>query len=173
MGWPKGKKRGASANASKARPAKVVLKGRCERDLNRQQERFVIEYLVDRDVGAAYVRAGYVAKDDKVAVTAGRRLLRDTRVMSLLNNEEIKRIVRTTLDGDNTVLRLYHLYMEAMRQNELQVAGKMLTELAKIQGLYELHNKQKRNYTMEDIDKLKSELKEAGFDMDKLEPSPN
>lgn len=173
MAWPKGKKRPKCDPATRTKLPRKVVAPRQETDLNAMQERFVTEYMIDRDPGAAYLRAGYQVAEPTAANINGRRLLRDSRVMSLINNLEISRIDKTKLDAENTVLRLWHLYMEALRQNELTVAGKMLTELAKIQGIYEKHNKQKRAYSMEDIERLKTELKQSGFDIDSMRPSPN
>ena len=50
-------------------------------ELSQKQKRFGREYMVDFDVPAAYVRAGY---SEKSARSAGGRLLRDSRMKAYI-----------------------------------------------------------------------------------------
>lgn len=173
MGWPKGKKRGPGTG-KKTRLPKVVTTPRRETELNERQERFVQEYLKDHSPGPAYLRAGYEVTDPKDADICGRRLLKDVRIMCLLQEARIKRIEMVGMDASKTVHHFYYMHLESLRQGDIANATKCLIELSKILGHYEKHNVQKnRQYTMEDIERLKGELKQNGFDIDAMRPSSN
>ena len=52
--------------------------------LSEKQQRFVEEYLRDRNASAAYLRAGYSAKNDNTAAACSSRLLRDAKVAAAI-----------------------------------------------------------------------------------------
>lgn len=131
--------------------------------LNVRQERFALEYLVDFDPGAAYLRAGYGAKDAETAASAGRRLLRNVRVRDLIDRENLKVLDRAGVTAEATVLRLHLCYLEAMRTGQLAVAVSALKELGKHFGIFQKHQRAKR-YTQDDVERLRAELTAAGFD---------
>ena len=107
-------------------------------ELSEKQKRFAREYLVDFDVPAAYVRAGYAAKS---ARSAGGRLLRDPRMKAYtdeLGAEAAERAdltidsVLKNLREDRKAARAANQYGPAVRADEL--LGKylaMFTDVSK------------------------------------------
>ena len=142
-------------------------------DLNHRQVAFVVEYLKDYDLIGAYERAGYTNCADENKRISARRLLRDPRVLQMINAEQLKVMNATGIDRENTVQRIHLQYLEARRDRDHGVALKALVEIGKVLGIYETHNKQKINYTQSDVERLKKELAESGFDLDRMEPSVN
>ncbi len=70
--------------------------------LSPKQERFVREYLVDRNATAAYRRAGYAARGHS-AETGGHRLLRNAEVRAAIEAEEQKLAERMQIDLDRVL----------------------------------------------------------------------
>lgn len=71
--------------------------------LTDNQLRFCHEYMIDNNATQAAIRAGYAAKS---ARGTGTRLLKDQRIMAILNNlrEEMSR--RLKIDADRVLLEL-------------------------------------------------------------------
>lgn len=138
-----------------------------------RQERFAIEYIADNDRIRAVKAAGYDVTDDESARTCAARLLRNPTVQTIIEREKLKIIEKTGTTRENTVLRLLLVYHEAMQVKDFSAAVSALDKIAKFHGLYELHNKQK-SYTREDAERLRDELKQAGFSFEKVNfPSSN
>ncbi len=94
-------------------------------ELSQKQKRFGREYMVDFDVPAAYVRAGYSKKS---ARSAGGRLLRDPRMKAFIAELGVEAAERAdlTIDGvlknlreDRKAARAANQYGPAVRADEL------------------------------------------------------
>ena len=72
-------------------------------DLSEKQKRFGREYMVDFDVPAAYVRAGYSKKS---ARSAGGRLLRDPRMKAYIEELGVEAAERADLTIDSVLKNL-------------------------------------------------------------------
>ncbi len=107
-------------------------------ELSQKQKRFGREYMVDLNVAAAYVRAGY---SEKGAQSGGSRLLRDPRIQAYIAELEAEATERAglTIDGvlnnlreDRDAARAAGQYGPAVRADEL--LGKylaMFTDVSK------------------------------------------
>jgi phage terminase small subunit len=73
--------------------------------LNPRHQRFVDEYLLDRNATAAYKRAGYKAKGNAAEVNAN-KLLRKTQVATAIAVAEQARSQRTTITQDRVLNEL-------------------------------------------------------------------
>lgn len=71
-----------------------------------KQERFVAEYLIDRNGSAAYQRAGFKATGN-VAETAASRLLRDPEIQKLIAAGEAKLRERVEIQQQDVIDRLW------------------------------------------------------------------
>lgn len=70
-------------------------------DLTQKQALFVSEYLKNGgNATQAYLKAGYKAKDEKVACTAGTRLLRNVRISRAIAERQKQRNERLQLEED-------------------------------------------------------------------------
>lgn len=56
--------------------------------LSGKQQRFVDEYLIDRNGAQAYIRAGYKVKNEDVAAVMASRLLRIDKVKEAIEKGE-------------------------------------------------------------------------------------
>ena len=72
-------------------------------ELSQKQKRFGREYMVDFDVPAAYVRAGY---SEKSARSAGGRLLRDSRMKAFIEELGVEAAERADLTIDSVLKNL-------------------------------------------------------------------
>ena len=72
-------------------------------ELSEKQKRFGREYMVDFDVRAAYVRAGY---SEKSAQSAGSRLLRDPRMKAYIEELGVEAAERADLTIDSVLKNL-------------------------------------------------------------------
>ena len=107
-------------------------------ELSQKQKRFGREYMVDLDVPAAYVRAGY---SEKSARSAGGRLLRDSRMKAYIAELGAKAEEQASLDQSQVIKNLIEdrkdaraakQYGPAVRADELM--GKhfaMFTDVSK------------------------------------------
>ena len=69
--------------------------------LTQKQALFVSEYLKNGgNATQAYLKAGYKAKDEKVACTAGTRLLRNVRISRAIAERQKKLSDRLELEED-------------------------------------------------------------------------
>ena len=72
-------------------------------ELSQKQKRFGREYMVDLNVAAAYVRAGY---SEKGAQSGGSRLLRDPRIQAYIAELEAEATERAGLSVDGVLKNL-------------------------------------------------------------------
>jgi phage terminase small subunit len=76
-----------------------------EKRLNRRQEVFIREYLVDLNASGAYARAGFRARGNSAEVNAA-RLLRNAQVAEAIEKAMGERAQRTKIDADRVLLEL-------------------------------------------------------------------
>ncbi len=74
--------------------------------LNEKQRAFVREYLVDLNASKAYVRAGYKARNKRVAESAGSALLRVHEVKAEIDAAMEERGKRTKVTADRVLLEI-------------------------------------------------------------------
>ncbi len=72
-------------------------------ELSQKQKKFGREYMVDHNVTAAYVRAGYA---EKCAQSAGSRLMRDSRIQAYIAELEAEATERAGLSVDGVLKNL-------------------------------------------------------------------
>jgi phage terminase small subunit len=83
--------------------------------LNRRQEEFVRQYLLDLNAAAAYVRAGFRARGNSAEVNAA-RLLRNAKVSEAIEKAMVERSERTKIDGDRVLRELGKIaFLDARR----------------------------------------------------------
>lgn len=73
--------------------------------LNRRQDEFVRQYLLDLNGAAAYVRAGFRARGNSAEVNAA-RLLRNAKVAEAIEKAMAERAERTKIDADRVLREL-------------------------------------------------------------------
>lgn len=134
---------------------------------------FVVAYLDCLDPGEAYKKCGYDVKDDEVAKSAGRRLLRNVHVQAMIDKAKLEMAEEAKATAANTVARLNLVYLEAMKRNDLKCAVLALRELGRHFGVFEADNTQKR-YTQEDTERLRKMLESRGMNFECVnKPSEN
>lgn len=154
--------------------APVAGKRKVNRPLSPKQLAFIREYLVDMDRASAVVRAGYdvTAPETKEgrqnAFNIGSKLLKHAAILEAIDKEQLSRLERLQITGDQTVLRFNFIYLQALNKRDFKNALKALENIGRVLGIYKADNKQKANYTQADVDRLKDELTQAGFDFTRL-----
>lgn len=138
------------------------------RALNVQQRVFTERYAASGKVDESYMQAYPNVTNKLVASASGSRLLKDVRVVEYLNELKAEAQERTGLTVDWLIQQMRALYTAAMSGEDYNAAGQALNMLAKHLGAYEVHNAQKTRYTQEDVERLRNELKEKGFDLNRL-----
>jgi phage terminase small subunit len=83
--------------------------------LTKKQEMFVNEYLIDMNATQAYKRAGYGAKDDKVANICAIKLLGNTRVKEAIEKAIAEKKKRNEITADWVVAQLKKNYERCMQ----------------------------------------------------------
>lgn len=136
-------------------------------NLNIEQERFAYLVANGMDRLQAYREAGYRIADDTVAMKAASRLANHVGVQDAIHRLHLERMERTNLSGDQILKSFYLTYLAAMKAGDFSTAVSVLDKLAKHSGLYAEHNKQ-RNYTQSDVERLKTELEQAGMNFERL-----
>jgi len=141
--------------------------------LSDKEAAFIREYAWDWNRTAAAIRAGYSAKS---ARTIAQRLLQLDHIQRAVYLIQSHRARENKVDVDWSVDQFKECYKEAMEQGNVMAATKALTELCKIMGFYEKHNKQKI-LSAADAEALRERLKEKGMDLSKMDrlllPSSN
>ena len=149
---------------------------RQESKVTDRQERFALEYAIDFDRLRALKAAGYTPKDYDNAHSMAAQLLKNPKVNAIVLEAKARYAEALKLDAAKTVMCLQVVYMEAMAHKDWHAAVAALRELGKHHGIYEKHQKQK-SYTQDDVERLKKELEQAGFDFrrvnDVTQPSNN
>lgn len=77
--------------------------------LRGRQQRFVNEYLIDRNGARAYIRAGYKVKNEDVAAVMASRLLRDDKVKKAIEAGEAELAERNKITQDKVLNRLWEM----------------------------------------------------------------
>src|SRR5262249_31999289 len=136
---------------------------RRETELKPRQEAFVLAILGGMGKVEAVKAAGYEVASDDAARAQASRLLRTASVKVATGRAKLKAIQKMDRTAEATLLR-YHLeYLEAMAARDFSAAVSALRDISKYYGLFEQHNRQK-NYSREDIERMKRELEELGMD---------
>ncbi len=129
--------------------------------LNPKQARFISEYPKDCNGTQAAIRAGY---SPKTAQEQSSRLLSNVKVREAIDKALRERAERVEIDADWVVVNFRNLYLEALAAKDYSAAARCLENLGKHAGIFERHQNQKRQYTQDDVAKLKAELEAAGMD---------
>lgn len=158
-------------NTARKLPEKNV-NPRSERKVNPRQELFALEYCKDFDRVRAIKAAGYNCNSYSAAHEAACRLLKNPKVYSIVIAEKARIAERLKLNAEGTVRYLQLVVMEAIRDRDWRGAVMALREIGKHYGIYEKHNKQTK-YTVDDIERLKTELTQAGFNFDWVNYKPS
>ena len=139
--------------------------------LNPKQQRFVSEFPLDCNGTQAAIRAGCSQRNaDKIAS----QLLGKTRVREAIANALRERAERVKIDADWVVVNFRNLYLEALAAKDYSAAARCLENLGKNVAIFERHPNQTRQYTQDDVAKLKTDLEDAGFDFRRAKfPSAN
>lgn len=138
-----------------------------EKKLNDRQERFALEYVKDFDRARAYRAAGYTSTDEATIATESARLLRNPHVYAVVLREKARIANAMGWSAERTLMYLQFVFSEAVKDKDYSAAVSALDKIAKHYGLYLEHNKQK-NYSPEDVERLKGELTAAGFDFSRF-----
>lgn len=77
-----------------------------KRELNKKQEQFVQEYMIDLNATQAAIRAGY---SKRTAYSQGQRLLKHVEVQRRLQAEQAKRAERVQVDQEYVLRRLVEI----------------------------------------------------------------
>lgn len=77
-------------------------------ELNKQ-DLFVKEYLKDLNATQAYIRAGYVCKNENVAAASAAKLLRNPKIQDKIQKEMKKREKRTEITQDRVLKEIADL----------------------------------------------------------------
>ena len=77
--------------------------------MTNKQKLFVNEYLIDFNATQAYLRAGYKAKDEKIAAVEGLKLLRKPNIQIEIEKRMKDREKRTEVTQDKVVKELARL----------------------------------------------------------------
>lgn len=142
--------------------------------LNDRQKRFAEEYVFNGLKPAQAYEAAYGKQScDRVAYESGYRLMKHMGVLEYIDKLQCSLLEKTELSAEWVIVRWKTLYFACLKNRDFNNAAKALVEVGKTLGIYEKHNRQKVQYSQADVDRLKAELTEAGFDLTKLEPSSN
>ena len=129
--------------------------------LTPKQATFVREYLVDLNGTQAAIRAGY---SPRTANEQAAQLLAKLSVRGAIEKAQSERFARLDLTADEVVRSFRELHLRALADGDLATAARCLENLGKYLGLFERHQKQKRQYTEADAARLQAELEAAGMD---------
>ncbi len=77
--------------------------------LSGKQQRFVDEYLIDRNATQAYIRAGYKVKNEDVAASLASRMLRIDKVKDAIAKGEKELAERNKITQDKVLNRLWEM----------------------------------------------------------------
>ena len=158
-----------NGGGSRPKLAKVNPTRQKQQRLLPRQVRFVREYLIDLSPADAYIRSGYEVTDRKSAYTLACRLMKNPQILEAIDQQQHGMLNRLEIDADWAILRFKAVFLLAMNKGDLANACVALRNIGQHLGLYERDNKQKvQQYTQADLDRLKSELTEAGFDFTRI-----
>jgi phage terminase small subunit len=100
---------------------------------NRRQLTFVREYLKDRNVTQAAIRAGYSKKGAHVA---GYRLLRDDRIIRVIRDLELDMMRQAVIDEAWVLKHLKENCVRAIEAEEFAVVNRSLELIGKQIGMF-------------------------------------
>lgn len=142
--------------------------------LSGKQQRFVDEYLIDRNGAQAYIRAGYKVKNEDIAAVMASRLIRTDKVKEAISKGESELAERNKITQDKVLNLLWD--MATADPNELIKYVRVNCRYCWGEDHYyqwtkgEYHN---ACYTAKVNQKPKPDC-DGGFDFDKTkEPNPD
>lgn len=142
--------------------------------LNDRQKRFAEFYVFHgMKPQQAYEHAYGPQSKDIVAKESAYRLLRHVGVQEYVDKLRVSLLDKSELNALWVVERWKLLYFACVKKQDSTGAARALIEIGKVLGIYEKHNRQKVQYSQSDVERLKQELTEAGFDLSRLDPSEN
>jgi hypothetical protein len=137
-----------------------------EKSLTLQQERFVLEYLSDFNTLRALRAAGYTFKTDADGRSRASYLLSLPHIAVVVAKKKAEIAEKLGLDAVNCLKYFRLVFLEALTDRDFTNANRSLENVAKILGLYEKNNVQRRpeRLSPEELARLKAELEMRGFD---------
>ena len=132
--------------------------------MNEKQNRFCTEYVKDLNATQAYVRAGYSSSG---AGQSAEKLLRNTEVSNEVKALQQEMREKNKITVDRVVSELKADREKSREQGSYSVAVKATMEIARLHGLYEKDNVQRRTNSLEGLSeeqllgKLKALLKRS------------
>jgi len=132
--------------------------------LTAKRVRFCKEWVIDQNATQAALRAGY---SKKTAYSLGPEVLKvpEAKAYILELQEEIR--ARSEVTFDNIISDLKQDRESARATNQSPAAIKATTEIAKLHGFYEAHNKQKANPADLTLDGVYDRIEEIKSKLDK------
>jgi hypothetical protein len=116
--------------------------------MNEKQKRFCIEYVKDLNATQAYIRAGY---SQSGAGQSAEKLLRNTEVSNEVKALQQEMREKNKVSVDTIVTELTADREKAREQGSYSVAVKATMEIARLHGLYEKDNVQRRTNSLEGL----------------------
>ncbi len=89
------------------------------KELSAKQKQFGREFIIDHNVTAAYVRAGYA---EKCAQSAGSRLMREPLMIAFIEELEAKAAERNDVTVDEVIKKLRESYDAATKEKHYAAA---------------------------------------------------
>ncbi len=129
--------------------------------LTRKQQKFVAEYPKDCNGTQAAIRAGY---SPRTANEQAAQLLAKLSIREAIDTALKSRAERTKIDADWVVTNFRNLYLEALAAMDYAAAARCLENLGKHVGVFREHNRQKRDYSPEEVAAIRARLEAAGMD---------
>ena len=103
------------------------------KELSAKQKQFGREFIIDHNVTAAYVRAGYA---EKCAQSAGSRLMREPLMIAFIEELEAKAAERNDVDVDEVIKKLRESYDAATVAKHYSAAVRAAELLGKTIGQF-------------------------------------
>lgn len=108
-----------------------------------QQRAFVMEYLKDTNGGAAYIRAGYQAKNQTVADSCASKLLRIPKVASAIQSAMDRRAEKCEISASDVLESIKEIRARCMQHTPVmrKVAGELVQKIEDGQGVWEFDSR--------------------------------
>ena len=132
--------------------------------MNEKQKRFCTEYIKDLNATQAYIRAGY---SQSGAGQSGERLLKNAEISNEVKALQQEMREKNKVSVDTIVSELMADREKSREQGSYSVAVKATMEIARLHGLNEKDNVQRRTNSLEGLSeeqllgKLKALLKRS------------
>ncbi len=104
-----------------------------DNELNKKQERFCREFLIDCNAGQACIRAGYSAK---TAYSAGPRLLNNPRIQARIAELQAGKFEELDIEAGDVIAMLLRSYKDASASGQHGPAIRAAELLGKRLGLF-------------------------------------